>query len=50
MAPFIVSMVLLALIGFAGVAAVLDLTPDSRDPEYGVGPLLQHAARQHRQR
>jgi hypothetical protein len=40
MAALIVSLALLTLLVALGVAAVLDLTPDTRDPEFGLGPVL----------
>ncbi|MCW2496439.1 MAG: hypothetical protein JWQ77_2363 [Jatrophihabitans sp.] len=40
MAVIIVSVLLLALLAAAGIAVVLDLTPDTRDHEFGIGPML----------
>jgi hypothetical protein len=41
MAALIVALALLALVIAAGVAAVTDRTPDTRDPDFGIGPVLQ---------
>jgi hypothetical protein len=35
-----IALVLLVLLVAVGVASVLGLAADTRDPEYGVGPLL----------
>jgi hypothetical protein len=35
------ALVLLALFVAMGVAVLLDLTPDTRDPEYGLGRVLE---------
>jgi hypothetical protein len=40
MTGYIALIVVLLLFVAAGVAVALDLTPDTRDPEYGVGPML----------
>lgn len=40
MAAFIFLIAFVAFLAAAGIASVLGLTPDSRDPAYGVGPLL----------
>lgn len=37
----ILLLVLGAVLAALGVAAYLGWTPDTRDPEYGVGPLLR---------
>jgi hypothetical protein len=36
----IVSLALLLLLVAGGIAAALDLTPDTRDPKFGLGPVL----------
>jgi hypothetical protein len=40
--------VVLIIVGIAalGVASLLDLTPDTRDPEYGLGPFFSHRIRE----
>jgi len=40
MAAFIVFLVIMAILAGAGIASYFGLTPDTRDPEYGVGPML----------
>lgn len=40
MAAFILILVLVALLAAAGIASALGHTPDTRDVEYGVGPVL----------
>jgi hypothetical protein len=40
--------VLLVIVGIAalGVASLLDLTPDTRDPAYGLGPFFSHRVKE----
>jgi hypothetical protein len=40
MAAYIFLIALAVLLASAGIAAYFDLLPDTRDPEYGVGPVL----------
>ena len=42
MTGYIALIVLLMLFVAAGIAVALDLTPDSRDPEFGMGAVMRH--------
>ena len=42
MTGYIALIVVLMLLVAAGIAVALDLTPDTRDPDFGVGPVLRH--------
>jgi len=40
MAALIFFIAFVAILAAAGIASALGLTPDTRDPAYGVGPML----------